>query len=279
MDDARGIAPPVTTAEVATYRRDGVVAIRGTFDERWREVARRGMERNVREPGHRAHVYAGGEGQPRFIQDSCSWWRIPEYADYCINSPAAAIAGALMGAQRVNLFFDNIMIKDPGANAPTPWHQDVPYWPVEGMDVCSIWMPLDPITPENRMTFVRGSHLWGKKYIPTDFGGGRSSGIRPPADFEPMPDIDAHRDRYEFVAYDLAPGDCVAFHGYVIHGAPGNMTARPRRAMIARFTGDDARYAPDKHDKLGPPFPRCGLKPGDPMTCETFPAVWRAPGT
>ena len=274
--DSHVFPNPVTSVHVETYRRDGVVHLRGVFSEHWREVARLGLERNLREPGRRAHNYAGGAGKPRFFQDACNWFRIPEFADYCFNSPAAAIAGTLMGARRVNLFFDNIMLKDPGANAPTPWHQDTPYWPVEGDQVCSVWMPLDPITQENRLEFVRGSHRWGKNFTPMDFFKGKPEGIARP-DFEAIPDFDARRGEFEFVAYDMEPGDCVVFHGHAVHGAPGNMTARPRRAMISRWTGDDVRYAGDKHDRLGPPFPRCGLKPGEPMTSETFPLVWEAP--
>jgi ectoine hydroxylase-related dioxygenase (phytanoyl-CoA dioxygenase family) len=267
----------VTLAEIEAYNRDGVVCLRGVFSEFWRELARRGLERNLREQGPRAKLYAGGEGKPRFFQDSCSWWRIPEYLAYCLNSPAAAIAGTLMGARRVNLFFDNIMLKDPGADAPTPWHHDVPYWPVVGDQVCSVWMPLDPITPENRLIFVRGSHSWGKSFTPMDFYRPGKAQAVTRADFEAIPDFDARRDEFEFVSFDMEPGDCVVFHGSTVHGAPGNMTSHPRRAMISRWTGDDVRYAGDKHDKLAPPFPRCGLKPGDPMTCETFPVVWEAP--
>ena len=276
MPDANGAVVNVTAADIEIYQRDGVVCLRNVFSESWRAVALRGLERNLREPGRRAHNYSGGEGKPRFFQDACNWFRIPELQDYCFNSPAAAIAGTLMGSRRINLFFDNIMLKDPGANAPTPWHQDTPYWPVEGHQVCSLWMPLDPITPENRIEFVAGSHKWGKNFIPMDFfKPGKTVEIDRP-DFEPIPNIDAQRDQYQFVSYDMQPGDCVVFHGHAVHGAPGNMTNRPRRAMITRWTGDDVRYAGDKHDKLGPPFPRCGINPGDPMTCETFPLVWEA---
>ena len=277
MDDAREIAPPVAAEHVAIYRRDGVVLLRGAFDADWLDLSRRAIEHNLRKPGFRAKYYAGGNGKPGFFQDSCSWWRIPELRDYCFGSPAAAIAGTLMGARSVNLFFDNIMIKEPGADAPTPWHQDVPYWPVTGSQVCSVWMPLDPITVENRMEFVRGSHGWGKSFMPSSFATpGKAENIVG-TDFVPAPDFDTRRGEFEFVAYDMEPGDCVVFDGHVVHGAPGNPTARPRRALITRWTGDDARYAGDKHDRIGPPFPRCGLKTGEKLTSETFPVVWEAP--
>ena len=85
------------------------------------------------------------------------------------------------------------MVKAPHNEAPTPWHHDVPYWPVEGDQVCSVWMPLDPINEQNRLQFIRGSHRWGEKYIPTDFGHIREPGKPydlPREDFELMPDFD-----------------------------------------------------------------------------------------
>ena len=93
--------------------------------------------------------------------------------------------------------------------------------------------------------------------------------------FERMPDFDSRRDAFNFLAWDMAPGDCLVFHGAVVHGAPGNRTTRPRRAIIMRYSGDDAVYAGDKHDQLGPPFPNCTLKSGEPIGGPLFPEVWR----
>jgi ectoine hydroxylase-related dioxygenase (phytanoyl-CoA dioxygenase family) len=91
-----------------------------------------------------------------------------------------------------------------------------------------------------------------------------------------MPDIEAERDKHEIVAFDLTPGDCVAFHFRTVHGAPGNASPDIRRRAISfRWTGDDARFAVRKGE-MSPPFPDfagCTLQPGDPLDSELFPVI------
>jgi len=53
----------------------------------------------------------------------------------------------------------------------TPLHHDLPYWPVRGEQIISIWVLFDLATPESgAVTYVRGSHRWGKMYSPAAFG-------------------------------------------------------------------------------------------------------------
>ena len=40
-----------------------------------------------------------------------------------------------------------------------------PYYCVDGEQVCSIWLPLDPVPKESGLEFVAGSHLLGKMFI------------------------------------------------------------------------------------------------------------------
>ena len=41
-------------------------------------------------------------------------------------------------------------------------------------------------------------------------------------ELEDMPDIDANRDKYELLSWDLEPGDVLMFHPLIVHGSPGN---------------------------------------------------------
>jgi len=44
----------------------------------------------------------------------------------------------------------------------TPWHQDEPYWLVEGYDtctlLCTLWMPWVAVKKGNALAYVPGSH-------------------------------------------------------------------------------------------------------------------------
>ena len=46
-------APPLTAdADRAAFARDGVVCLRGVFAHEWIELAARGIERDLKHPGH-----------------------------------------------------------------------------------------------------------------------------------------------------------------------------------------------------------------------------------
>ena len=51
----------------------------------------------------------------------------------------------------------------------TPWHHDQPYYPVDGDQAVSIWMPLDHVPRDTCVQFVQGSHLGNRWYFPRKF--------------------------------------------------------------------------------------------------------------
>ena len=42
-------------------------------------------------------------------------------------------------------FNEALWIKEPGTAKRTAWHQDQPYFCVDGAQMCSIWLPVDPV--------------------------------------------------------------------------------------------------------------------------------------
>jgi ectoine hydroxylase-related dioxygenase (phytanoyl-CoA dioxygenase family) len=262
-------------AEIEAYRRDGAVALRGVFSRDWIELLARGVERNMAEPGPYAKRYTP-EGRPGlFFGDYCNWPRIPEYRAFMTGSPAASLAARLMGARKVNLFHEHVLVKEPGTEEKTPWHHDQPYYFVDGDQICSLWTPLDPVPLSTCVRYVAGSHRWGKWYVPARFADGKDHPNRE-SKFESVPDIDAEPEKYRLLSWDLEPGDCIAFHGLTVHGAPGNKTPGRRRAFAARFTGDDAVFTLRAGYMSPPPPETGGPEPGAPMDSEAFPVVWRA---
>jgi ectoine hydroxylase-related dioxygenase (phytanoyl-CoA dioxygenase family) len=260
-------------AEIEAYRRDGAVALRGVFSADWIATLARGVDRNMAAPGPYAKRYTP-EGRPGlFFGDYCNWPRIPEYRDFMTASPAAAIAAKLMGARKVNLFHEHVLVKEPGTEEKTPWHHDQPYYFVDGDQICSLWIPLDPVPQATCVRYVAGSHRWGKWYVPARFADGKDHPNQE-SRFESVPDIDAEPEKYRLLSWDLAPGDCIAFHGLTLHGAPGNKTPGRRRAFAARFTGDDAVFTLRAGYMSPPPPASGGPKPGGPMDSEAFPVVW-----
>jgi len=143
---------------IESFRRDGAICVRGAFTPDDVAMVERGIERNLAEPSERALVASKANDAGRFVEDFCNWQRIPEYERFIRESQAAAIAGALMGSTRVRLFHDHMLVKEPGTRQPTPWHQDQPYYNVDGAQTCSLWMPVDPVSRGATLEFVAGSH-------------------------------------------------------------------------------------------------------------------------
>lgn len=266
---------PVTGDERAAFARDGAVCLRQRLDAHWLDSLRQGVERNMTAPGPYGQVVGAGEDRGRFFQDYCNWADIPEYRSFVLESPAAAIAGALMGARRVQLFHEHVLVKEPGTSKATPWHHDMPYYCVQGEQTVSLWLALDPIPKDAALMFVAGSHRWGHLYYPRRFEDGGNYAYDD-GTYRTVPDIDGDPDAYRILAWDMEPGDMVAFHYLTLHAAPGNEGRHRRRAFSTRWLGDDARYL-SRPGETSPPFPGIGLQDGDPMRTDWFPVAWERP--
>ena len=267
---------PVAAEEIARYREDGIVVLRGLFDPGWVEHLRPLVDADMAAPGplHLELEKTGAREDTggRFFFDTFLWPRHEGFRHFVHHSPAAAIAGTLMGASKVNVFFDQLLVKEPGTRERTPWHHDLPYWPIEGDQVCTLWLALDRVSAESgAVEYVRGSHRWGEQYHPPAFAGDDRYRTTLPR----VPDFDARRDELDIVQFELEPGDCTVHHGLLVHSAPGNASrARRRRAYVTRWCGDDVVYAPG--ERIMPILRDPGIAAGGPIDCELWPVVWRA---
>ncbi len=263
-------------AQVAAFRRDGAVLVPGAFAD-WVAPLARGLERNLAAP--EAYAFpcestAAGEAG-RFFDSYCNWQRIPEYRDFVARSPAAAMAGRFMGGASAQFFHEHVFLKEPGTQRATPWHQDLPYYCVDGARTASIYVALDPTPKEVAVSFVAGSHRWGKLFYPRVFLDGADFNQEDRA-LEPVPDIDANPGDYRLLAWDLAPGDAVLFDFRTLHGTSPAPVAARRSAFSTRWLGDDVVYC-KRPGETSPPYPDIGLEGGQPMREDWFPVLWRRP--
>ena len=262
---------PIGGGDVAAFERDGVVCLRRMFDPDWIDFMIEAVAEAMGAPGPHGESYTKPGNPGGFYGDLDMWQRLVSFRRFVFESPAAAIAARIMGASRVNFFYDQLLVKEPGTVERTPWHQDQPYWAVSGRQVCSIWLPFDAVAKANAVEYVRGSHLWRRSFLPYHFNDGTPYRER---SLEVMPDIDADRAAYDIVSFEMEPGDCLVFQAMIVHGAPGNASlSRRRRALATRWTGDDARYCVHGGE-VAIPTSDPGLKHGDLMDCPLFPRVW-----
>lgn len=255
----------MTAKDIADFQRDGAVVIRGVFAE-WVEKMAQGVAQNMAEPGEYASENAVSQG--RFFDDYCNWTRIPAFADIVENSPAAALAALAMQSDTAQFFHDHVLVKEAGTPKPTPWHQDAPYYFVEGTQTVSMWIPLDPVN-EASLRFIAGSHRWPGLVRPVswaddrDFYDGDNTWI-------PVPDPDANPGEMQVLEWPMMPGDVVLFDFRTVHGARGNFSNQTRRALSLRWVGDDARFVM-RPGRTSPPYPGHGMQPGERLRADWFP--------
>jgi ectoine hydroxylase-related dioxygenase (phytanoyl-CoA dioxygenase family) len=236
----------------------------------------RGVERNLADLGPLA-LNATRPGEPgAFIEDFRNWQRIPEYEQVIRDSSLGRVAGELMGSEQVRLFHDHLLVKDAGTADRSPWHQDQPYYCIDGRQTVSFWIPLDPVERSNTLEFVTGSHT-GSWFMPRSFVEGTAMVFEEGA-LDEVPDIEADREAWDIRGWAMQPGDAVAFNMLTLHAAAGSPTRR--RAFSLRLIGDDVRYAPRTHP-TSPPFEELDdgpLKPGAAMDHPLFPVIWQRQG-
>jgi ectoine hydroxylase-related dioxygenase (phytanoyl-CoA dioxygenase family) len=264
---------PEIDEAAASFQKDGVVVLRQVFGP-WIEPLRAGIDSLMADPSPLERTVKPKDGSAPFFQDLCNWQRIAEFRAFVLDSNAAEIAARLMGSLTARFFHDHVLVKQPGTSTVTPWHQDQPYYCVEGQQSVSFWIPLDPVPRDVVMECVSGSHLWGKGFRPMRFDGTR---LYANDDFEVMPDIEAMRADLDIAGWDMQPGDAIAFSFRTVHGAPGNRSQRSRRVFSARWVGDDAVYA-QRAGKGSPPFTGLTMADGDPFDAPIFPVVYPPPG-
>ncbi len=277
------IADGVVTAEhVEQYAQDGVTIVRGAFSPETIQSLVDGVDANLADPSECARVWNRSDtGHTTFYDTQC-WQRTPQYRDFILNSRMAEIAGRVMGVRSVNFFFDTIFVRSAGTQFRTPFHQDEPYWSVEGFDCSSAWMPLNDCEKRSALEFVRGSHRWEEKFEQTNFGAltqdERDQRAASEIQTVPFPDIEGNRDDYEIISWDMAAGDVAIFNARMIHGGSGLLRDdRELKVFNTQWIGPDVKITfreegmdPDHSARMT----EAGLGPGDRLGGDLYPELW-----
>ncbi len=305
---------PVTDAERETFERDGVVMLRGIYPEDWVEhleaqlddvfdqrVERAMDQRSVTgesTSGIRVDMVALSQGMRAAVPDAelaidggpdaeltgrsivetdAAAWH-DGLRRHHIDGPLPEIVAALSASPKVNFYADQLFLKEPGSRVRTPFHQDKPYFLVQGGDMAVCWVPVDVVGADNGpMSYVRGSHRWGRTFKPSDFV--TTTGTFPERDGIDLSGLDVldpiDPDDPALVAIEAEPGDVVIHHWATVHGSAGNVSASAtRRAASVRYALDGCTF----HQRPSSPEPfrfTIELADGEPLEHHPrFPVVW-----
>ena len=265
----------VSRQEIEAFQADGAIVLRGILTPPEVALLRAGIDQNLAQPSPRAKVASSRDDPGFFVEDFCCWQENDLYRRVIFESALAEAGGRLMQSRSARLYHDHMLTKEPGTRQRTPWHQDQPYYNIEGRQNCSFWIPVDPVSREATLEFVAGSHR-GPWLMPRSFMDDEAKWF-PEGSLAELPDIDSDRDRYRILGWSLEPGDAVCFHMLTLHAAPGVSGGARRRVFSLRLLGDDIRHTPRRW-KTSPDFPglAASLPEGAPMEHPLFPVLWRA---
>jgi ectoine hydroxylase-related dioxygenase (phytanoyl-CoA dioxygenase family) len=235
-------------------------------------MLREGIETNLAQPSPRAKVASRPDDPGRFFEDFCTWQDIAPYRRLIFESPLALVAQCLMQSKTVRLYHDHLLVKEPGTRQRTPWHQDQPYYNIEGRQNVSFWIPVDPVSRPATLEFVAGSHR-GPWLMPRTFMDQQAKWF-PEGSLADLPDIEASRERLPVLGWAMEPGDVVCFHMLTLHAAGGVDGPNRRRVFSLRFLGDDIVHAP-RAWPTSPDFPGLAdqLPAGAAMDHPRFPLL------
>ena len=254
--------------QINDYQNDGVIIIKDAFKD-WIDPLRKGFQKVLDNPSKHGRENVTNDNG-RFFEDYCNWERIEEFKDCLYNSLGAQIVAEATYSTYTQIFHDHIFIKDPGTSKETPWHQDMPYYCVDGKDTGSFWIPLDEVDQKNNLKLILGSHKWSKLIRPTKWSNNESWYSNDSA-FMDLPSEEEFKKN--ILIPELSLGDAVLFNFKTVHGSTGNNSTKSRRAFSMRFIGDDVKYI-DRVGPTSPPFDGINLKTGDLMRDDWFPKVF-----
>ena len=273
----------VDAGTIREYEENGVCVVRNVLSQEWITRMGEATDRILANPSPGSMEYTPDGKTGRYYGDFFIWRRDPDFNEFMRTSPLPRLAAEFMQVEELRFFYDQLLVKEPQTAEHTPLHQDLPYWPIRGSQIISIWAGFDPVTEEaGAVQYIKGSHKWGKFYAPATFGTQSNfADIYRKAGLEEMPDPDRLISENELLHWDLTPGDVVVHHPLTLHYSPGNLTATGRRRGLAlRYIGEDVTYDDRpgtfiKNPNLAKTLPPVDLAEGERMHGELFPLIWQ----
>jgi len=251
-------------AFVERYRRDGFVHVPGLLPAAEMPALAAAVDAAVarRKTNDTRTLEDKSPYEQSFIQCQYLWEDFPSVRPLMFHPALGAALGALLGAERVRLWHDQALYKEPGGRE-TDAHQDHAYWPIAEADTVTAWIPLTEIDDETGcMGYVPGSHRGDLEFVDIFRKPGSGAELVAKQSIKPV-----------FVP--CKPGDVIFHHGRTVHLAHPNRSERMRRVYTAIYLKDGSTRGSDRPH---PSVDRDGIRVGRVINGAATPVVWPLQG-
>jgi ectoine hydroxylase-related dioxygenase (phytanoyl-CoA dioxygenase family) len=171
---------------------------------------------------------------PHFVHNKLIEW--------ATDSALLDVVEPILGPD-IALFSTHFICKPRGSGKRVPWHEDSYYWKglVEPMDVCTLWLAIDPSTRENGcMRVIPRTHLTGRAGF-SDY-----DDVDPSRNVFPTEVVRAQRDESRQVAIELQPNECSLHDARLMHGSEPNTSNIRRCGWTLRFCPTTVKFNAEK---------------------------------
>lgn len=271
----------ITRQEAKTFQTEGLAFLSKLVDQDSAAALLSAADQRAKTPGNNSSEMAK---TGRFFDDHYMFNEVPIFGEFMRSKVMGTNAALAMQANTVRAYFDHLFVCEPATPVDYYWHQDLPYWPIDGEQICSFWLALTPCTRESSaLLFVSNTVTNNKLYRQSNFGDGDDDLEATQQDHKSH-DVTAEKPpqfheifKEDIVSWAFEPGDAALFNARTVHSSGGNRSTTNRRvAYSSRWIGEDTtfRIKPGYQDEALFPDKDESISEGAPLTSRRFPVVW-----
>ena len=250
----------ITEEQIQTLERDGVVHIKGVFDQEWVEYLRTATGEQVKEPHFWA--FAGTASKLYDYIQRNIWQTNKAFANFYYHSAMGHVLAQCGRTEEIRVSTDLLMVNP---NKGFKWHQDNQNGPITWDEGIRFWITMDETPAEyGAPVYLKGSHFNDVVDEQAVF-----------VDIE-QKGLEDYKDK--LLEFRTMPGDMLIWHPRTIHKVDGpddGIWTSYRRVLGGTVAKAGSLY----HDKTGSggvlsDLGRHGLEDGQKLNSPFFPIVY-----
>jgi Phytanoyl-CoA dioxygenase (PhyH) len=250
----------VTEEQILTLERDGVLHIKGVFDQEWVDYLRKATAYQVDEPHFWA--FAGTASKLYDYIQRNVWQTNSAFARFYYHSAMGHVLAQCGRTDEIRVSTDLLMVNP---NKGFKWHQDNQNGPISWEEGLRFWITMDE-TPKDygAPVYLKGSH--------------KNDVVDDQAVFVDIEQKGLEEYKDKLLEFRTMPGDMLIWHPRTIHKVDGpvdGIWTTYRRVLGGTVAKGGAIY----HDKRGSggvlsDLGRHGLEDGSKLKSSFFPIVY-----